>query len=1266
MFIFLRVAPLLFSVLFMPAGVVWAQVVSTPSVPQPNGSQLIGANFQNPTGGTIAAGPVQFGQAFVSGDLAAGSGISATVNGSNAPAQIDVKTSHSNGSVKFGVITVMAPSLSSNSTNPTMISPAADSGTDISLSTLPGYSFVVTIAVTGSSTYTYNIPSLFAQELIAGRVSYWRQGPVVTEGRISIPIVSSMRLVVDLAKYQDGSYTTDLQVNNDQAMTAVGGQIDYSVTVVQDSVTVASYPNLQHQQYQQWRQLFTTTAVRPVNVQRDVAYLKEAGVIHQYDLGVGVSTSLIDSMANGISSNANWGKPFDGTGITKYMPGTGGRPDIGPATAWNTAWIKSQNATAAAYALGQAQAAAGIPWHFWDAGNTTWLNTTNYPNLWTDYRGGTGIPGNSSSGGLTQQVDTSLYDWTPDTAHMPALSYTPYLFTGVRFYLDQLNAEGTYSVMSFWPAGPLNGNARNYGQGLVLSPANQIRGGAWSFRELVSAAWANPDGTAEKTYFTNVVQNNLDFVNGERTARILSQGQIYGYNIGEYGSAEVLPPWQQDYLMTSMVLASQLGFGGADTYIDWATNWSVGRFLNTANGFNPRDGVNYLMVTKPAGQPLAQTWAKLAEYTAPRTNGNGWAETQGDYGQLGLAAVASIINRTGSQQAVDAYAILRALNPPFTSTSTYQSEPTFNIVPNVFVAQATPPPSATLGASSVALTVGQSTILTWSSTNATTCTGTNFTAGATAGTRTVSPTTTTYSVSCTGAGGTATTNRTVGVTPVIVTPTTPTATLTANPTQVTADQSSILTWSSTNATTCTGTNFTAGATSGTRAVTLLATTTYTVSCTGTGGTATVDRTVGVTPVVLTPSSGGGGGGSSGSGSVESSRSTSSSVESTSAQPEEVAAIITDTNKTLETRHGVWQLSTTTDSGGYEILLKNKLVRGSGALYILRNSDGKVYAINNKNIVTSWSNGRFSKVRAATARKIISSLTLPVTTSVKISGTSNAAPVILGVGSQVITLNNLNVRSAASVTSRTLGIQPSGARGTIIGGPITNGTYTWWNIDYEQSGLDGYGVSLFLAPVPAPVLITPAPVPASPVSTQAIIGSRVRTTATVNVRSTASVFGVRKGEQPQGAVGTVIDGPVSANGLQWWLINYEGSGVDGWSVGGYLVVETGAQGPGAPVVLGESTDKLAEAGKRVISTIGVTPLQKYLNPHFFTTTLQRGSTGEYVTRLQNVLITMGYLESQVTGYYGDQTASAIAVLQSTYGVPSTGVVGPETQDILNWR
>ncbi|HEX5395377.1 MAG TPA: dockerin type I domain-containing protein [Candidatus Saccharimonadales bacterium] len=94
------------------------------------------------------------------------------------------------------------------------------------------------------------------------------------------------------------------------------------------------------------------------------------------------------------------------------------------------------------------------------------------------------------------------------------------------------------------------------------------------------------------------------------------------------------------------------------------------------------------------------------------------------------------------------------------------------------------------------------------------------------------------------------------------TATPPTVSLSANPTTITSGSSSSLSWSSTNATSCTASGAWTGskATSGTQSVTPTATSTYTLSCTGAGGTAnkSVTVTVGaVNPPPPPPPSGGG-------------------------------------------------------------------------------------------------------------------------------------------------------------------------------------------------------------------------------------------------------------------------------------------------------------------------------------------------------------------------------------------------------------------------
>lgn len=83
----------------------------------------------------------------------------------------------------------------------------------------------------------------------------------------------------------------------------------------------------------------------------------------------------------------------------------------------------------------------------------------------------------------------------------------------------------------------------------------------------------------------------------------------------------------------------------------------------------------------------------------------------------------------------------------------------------------------------------------------------------------------------------------------------PTLTLSASPTSITSGQSSTLTWSSTNSTSCTASGGWTGTktTSGTQTVSPTSNTTYTLTCTGVGGSAVQTANISVTTIVVAPS-----------------------------------------------------------------------------------------------------------------------------------------------------------------------------------------------------------------------------------------------------------------------------------------------------------------------------------------------------------------------------------------------------------------------------
>ena len=163
----------------------------------------------------------------------------------------------------------------------------------------------------------------------------------------------------------------------------------------------------------------------------------------------------------------------------------------------------------------------------------------------------------------------------------------------------------------------------------------------------------------------------------------------------------------------------------------------------------------------------------------------------------------------------------------------------------------------TLTATPTTIQQGYATRLSWSGLYVTSCSINQGVGAVTAsGYRNVSPTSTvTYTITCYAqTGGSVTDAVTVTVTsaaaPVSVT-------LTANPNSIPSGSSSVLSWGSSNATSCSlNQGIGLSGTSGSRTVVLTSSTSYTITCSGAGGTASATATVTVTEPVSAPATAG--------------------------------------------------------------------------------------------------------------------------------------------------------------------------------------------------------------------------------------------------------------------------------------------------------------------------------------------------------------------------------------------------------------------------
>jgi hypothetical protein len=641
-----------------------AAVVGPPAVPQPSApGDLVGFDVQNTGGRSLASRYVEFGQPFVAGAVRPGSYLRSYFGGVGYAAQLDPKTTWPDGSVRYAVVTARVPALPAGATLPAMLT---SRGVPLATLDLPralaGYH--VTATFSGGVSKTIDVGASLAAALSAGTAAYWRSGPAAAEARVDVPVSGSLHLLADVTVYADGSYSTALTVANDHAMQPTGGTASYSLSVRDRGVErVASGP-LTHYQYQQWVARWwqhpdaPVGGPLPVNVRHDVAYLVgKAGVFQNYDTTAGIDPAAIPAASYA---------PLGAAGIEKAMPTAGDRPDIGPTTLNNAACLLSQDATLCRYARAQADAAASVPWHYWDPTRRDYLSLDDYPTLFADPRG---------DPKLTQPIAEPT--WYPDRAHMPDLSLVPYVLWGDRFDLDQIDAQATFSEFNTWNV------VRHDGLGALLNDSDEVRAQAWGQRELSDAAWANPDGGTRKAYWQRLENNSLQYQLGTVSpAYDAAAGELSGYFHCGFCAAQVEAPWQLDYMASTLATEAIRGNAPAKRLLQWAGRFAVARWHH---GWSAAAG--YWIPIGDAGTDAPYTtWAR---YEAANGTSDQLPSDGGAWVPLGLMGLADHCDVLADQDACGLYASVEARGAPGTDAASFRGVfSKFHVVPQVAAAAA--------------------------------------------------------------------------------------------------------------------------------------------------------------------------------------------------------------------------------------------------------------------------------------------------------------------------------------------------------------------------------------------------------------------------------------------------------------------------------------------------------------------------------------------------------------------------------------------------
>ncbi len=166
------------------------------------------------------------------------------------------------------------------------------------------------------------------------------------------------------------------------------------------------------------------------------------------------------------------------------------------------------------------------------------------------------------------------------------------------------------------------------------------------------------------------------------------------------------------------------------------------------------------------------------------------------------------------------------------------------------------------------------------------------------------------------------------------------------------------------------------------------------------------------------------------------------------------------------------------------------------------------------------------------------------------------------GDSVVTTSAVNFRIGPTTSAAIITLLPMGTAGTVLGGPTSANGYNWYQL--QTSFGIGWCAGSFLRKTASGGTTSPTPTRTAtptrtPTPTQVpgaafAIGDTVRATTAVNLRSSPSTSGGLLQTLASGTTGTVLAGPVSANGYAWYQLRI--SGATGWAAGQFFVKTAG--------------------------------------------------------------------------------------------------------------
>ncbi|CAH9019743.1 hypothetical protein [Candidatus Nitrosacidococcus sp. I8] len=434
-------------------------------------------------------GLATFGQIFDRGVVPTGKTITTQYD-----TQVDIKARWDDGSVKHAVITVDGQQgfINFSIINPPVSQTAANYSD-------PG----TTLTLTSGQNYSSQAMPL---------KTTWLSGPLVVEEILEDHSDPNLVVQFHVRHYNNGSTRTETVVENSKAY-APQNTVTYTAQITSGSATFNT-GQLTHYKAQRWHHALWYNNQKLDNyVVQDTPYMTQVGVIDRYQANIQPSQSYLSKMRQSCA-------PLNNCEYLAQMGDAGLSEMIGPLPRWTTSYVTyPQDKRTFTYMLAGDDGMGAYDIHFRENNQNGTLSNTAlnyYPLSIVEHPGVSLIawiystpqdklpcnPSLCTAAGVGYKNGNSN-SW--DNSHQPSTAFIPYMVTGDYYWMEELAFVVSNNLIWGHPT------YREGSKGNIDGTISQVRGKAWTFREIAHGAYLLPNESSTAYPTTNEINTILNY-----------------------------------------------------------------------------------------------------------------------------------------------------------------------------------------------------------------------------------------------------------------------------------------------------------------------------------------------------------------------------------------------------------------------------------------------------------------------------------------------------------------------------------------------------------------------------------------------------------------------------------------------------------------------------------------------------------------------------------------------------------------------------------